>query len=63
MLVLKALEKGFSGQVKCIFIAPPYNTGSAFTHYDDGVEHFFGCQMIRDRLDIIRRLISDDGPL
>ena len=39
LLALKALEQEFSGKVKCIFIDPPYNTGSAFEHYDDGVEH------------------------
>ena len=39
LLALKALEQEFTGQVKCIFIDPPYNTGSAFTHYDAGVEH------------------------
>jgi adenine-specific DNA-methyltransferase len=36
---LKALEAKYAGKVKCVFIDPPYNTGSAFTHYDDGVEH------------------------
>ena len=39
LLALKALEQEFAGKVKCVFIDPPYNTGSAFTHYDDGVEH------------------------
>lgn len=39
LLALKALEAEFAGKVKCVFIDPPYNTGSAFTHYDDGVEH------------------------
>ena len=39
LLALKALEQEFAGKVKCIFIDPPYNTGSAFTHYDDGLEH------------------------
>ena len=39
LLALKALEQEFTGKVKCVFIDPPYNTGSAFTHYDDGVEH------------------------
>lgn len=40
LLALKALEQQYAGQVKCVFIDPPYNTGSAFTHYDDGVEHY-----------------------
>jgi len=39
LLALKALEQEFAGKVKCIFIDPPYNTGSAFEHYDDGLEH------------------------
>jgi adenine-specific DNA-methyltransferase len=39
LLALKALEQEFAGKVKCIYIDPPYNTGSAFEHYDDGVEH------------------------
>jgi len=39
LLALKALEQEFAGRVKCVFIDPPYNTGSAFEHYDDGVEH------------------------
>ena len=39
LLALKALEAEFTGKVKCVFIDPPYNTGSAFTHYDDGLEH------------------------
>ena len=39
LLALKALEQEFTGKVKCVFIDPPYNTGSAFEHYDDGLEH------------------------
>ncbi len=39
LLALKALEAEYAGKVKCVFIDPPYNTGSAFTHYDDGVDH------------------------
>ena len=63
LLALKALEQEFSGQVKCVFIDPPYNTGSAFTHYDDGLEHSIWLGLMRDRLEIIRRLLSDDGSL
>ena len=63
LLALKALEQEFAGKVKCVFIDPPYNTGSAFTHYDDGVEHSIWLSLMRDRLEIIRRLISDDGSL
>ena len=50
LLALKALEAEFAGKVKCVFIDPPYNTGSAFTHYDDGMEHSLWLTMMRDRL-------------
>jgi len=63
LLALKALEAEFAGQVKCVFIDPPYNTGSAFTHYDDGLEHSIWLSMMRDRLELIRKLLSDDGSL
>lgn len=63
LLALKALEQEFTGQVKCVFIDPPYNTGSAFTHYDDGLEHSIWLGLMRDRLEIIRRLLADDGSL
>lgn len=63
LLALKALEQEFSGKVKCVFIDPPYNTGSAFTHYDDGLEHSIWLGLMRDRLEIIRRLLAEDGSL
>lgn len=63
LLALKALEQEFSGRVKCVFIDPPYNTGSAFTHYDDGLEHSIWLGLMRDRLEIIKRLLSSDGSL
>ncbi|AZY53474.1 site-specific DNA-methyltransferase [Bordetella avium] len=63
LLALKALEQEFTGKVKCVFIDPPYNTGSAFTHYDDGLEHSIWLGLMRDRLEIIRRLLADDGSL
>ncbi len=61
LLALKALEQEFAGKVKCVFIDPPYNTGSAFSHYDDGLEHSIWLSLMRDRLEIIRRLLSQDG--
>ncbi len=61
LLALKALEQEFSGRVKCIYIDPPYNTGSAFEHYDDGIEHSLWLAMMRDRLEILRRLLRPDG--
>ncbi len=63
LLALKALEQEFAGKVKCVFIDPPYNTGSAFTHYDDGLEHSIWLGLMRDRLEIIQRLLSEDGSL
>ena len=63
LLALKALEQEFAGKVKCIFIDPPYNTGSAFTHYDDGVKHSIWLSLMRDRLELLQRLLSEDGSL
>ncbi len=63
LLALKALELEFTGKVKCIFIDPPYNTGSAFQHYDDGVEHSLWLSLMRDRLELLRKLLSEDGSL
>ena len=57
------LESDYAGKVKCVFIDPPYNTGSAFAHYDDGLEHSIWLGLMRDRLEIIRLLLSDDGSL
>jgi len=63
LLALKALEQEYAGKVKCIYIDPPYNTGNAFEHYDDGVEHSIWLSLMRDRLELLRRLLSDDGSL
>lgn len=63
LLALKALEHEFGGKIKCVCIDPPYNTGSAFQQYDDGIEHSLWLQMMRDRLEILRRLLSQDGSI
>ncbi|MDH2245934.1 site-specific DNA-methyltransferase [Pseudomonas sp. GD03855] len=63
LLALKALEQEFTGKVKCVFIDPPYNTGSAFTHYDDGLEHSIWLGLMRDRLEVIWHLLSEEGSL
>ncbi|CUW39879.1 putative DNA methylase N-4/N-6 domain protein [Magnetospirillum sp. XM-1] len=63
LLALKALEGDLCGKVKCVFIDPPYNTGSAFEHYDDGVEHSLWLSLMRDRLEILRNLLSPDGTI
>ena len=62
-MALKALEQEYAGKVKCVFIDPPYNTGSAFEHYDDGVEHSTWLSLMRDRLEILRSLLSNDGAI
>ncbi len=63
LLALKALEAEFTGKVKCIYIDPPYNTGSAFEHYDDGIEHSLWLSLMRDRLEILRKLLQEDGSI
>lgn len=63
LLALKALEQEFTGKIKCIFIDPPYNTGAAFSHYDDGIEHSLWLTLMRDRLELLKRLLSTDGTL
>jgi adenine-specific DNA-methyltransferase len=63
LLALKALEQEFTGGIKCIFIDPPYNTGSAFEHYDDGIEHSLWLTMMRDRLVLLRDLLSGSGSI
>jgi adenine-specific DNA-methyltransferase len=61
LLALKALEQEFTGQVKCVYIDPPFNTGAAFEHYDDSLEHSIWLGLMRDRLHLIRRLLRPDG--
>ena len=60
---LKALLPFYSGRVKCIYIDPPYNTRSAFQHYDDNLEHTQWLAMIWPRLEILRDLLADDGSI
>lgn len=62
-LALKALELEFTGKIKCVCIDPPYNTGSAFEHYDDSIEHSLWLSLIHDRLVILHKLLSDDGTI
>ncbi len=63
LLALKALENKYAGKVKCIYIDPPYNTGSAFEHYDDNKEHSIWLGLMRLRLEILLRLLSADGSI
>ena len=63
LLALKALEAEYSGQIKCIYIDPPYNTGNAFEYYDDGYEHSIWLSLMRERLEILQNLLADDGSI
>ncbi len=63
LLALKALEQDYAGQVKCIYIDPPYNTGNAFEQYDDGIEHSIWLGLIKERLIILRNLLANDGSI
>lgn len=63
LLALKALEQHYTGKIKCVAVDPPYNTGNAFEHYDDGVEHSQWLNLMKPRLDILKTLMSDDGSI
>jgi len=53
----------YAGSVKCIFIDPPYNTGSAFSHYDDNLEHSLWLSMMYPRLELLHELLAEDGSI
>ena len=61
LLAVKALESKYAGQVKCIYIDPPYNTGDAFELYDDNLEHSIWLNLMRTRLLFLKKLLSPDG--
>lgn len=61
LLALKALEQKYAGKVKQIYIDPPYNTGYAFTHYDDNLEHSTWLNLMKPRLEILKNLLTLDG--
>ena len=63
LLALKALEQEYAGQVKCIYIDPPYNTGSAFEQYDDNLEHSIWLNLMYSRLILLKKLLSEDGSI
>ena len=63
LLALKALEQNYTGEIKCIYIDPPYNTGEAFEFYDDNLEHSIWLGLMRARLEILRNLLSEDGTI
>lgn len=64
LLALKSLvASGYAGKAKCIYIDPPYNTGSAFEHYDDNVEHSIWLSLMKQRLELLRELLAPDGSI
>lgn len=63
LLALKALEKNYSGRIKCIYIDPPYNTGNAFDLYDDNFEHSIWLSLIKPRLEVLKKLLAEDGSI
>lgn len=63
LIALKALEQDFEGRIKCIYIDPPYNTGTAFQQYDDSVEHSIWLTLMKERLQILRNLLSEEGTI
>ena len=63
LLALKALEQDYAGKVKCIYIDPPYKTGNAFEHYDDGVEHSQWLNLMKPRLTLLHNLLANDGSI
>lgn len=60
LIALQALQQDFAGKIKCIYIDPPYNTGSAFEYYDDGIEHSTWLCMIKSRLELLWNLLDED---
>ena len=63
LVALQALQQDFYGSIKCIYIDPPYNTGSAFEHYDDNLEHSIWLNLMRKRLVLLRELLSEEGTI
>lgn len=63
LIALKALEHDYTGKIKCIYIDPPYNTGAAFEHYDDNVEHSIWLSLMKPRLELLKRLLASDGSI
>lgn len=61
LLALKALEQDYTGKIKCIYIDPPYNTGHAFEHYDDGIEHSIWLDLMSQRINMLKNLLTSDG--
>ena len=63
LAALKALMPYYRNRVRCIYIDPPYNTHSAFEHYDDGVEHSTWLSLMYPRLELLREFLAEDGSI
>ena len=63
LLALKSLEQKYAGKIKCIYIDPPFNTGAAFEHYDDNLEHSIWLNLMYQRIVEFHKLLTDDGVL
>lgn len=63
LLALKALETQYAGQIKCVYIDPPFNTGQAFEHYDDNLEHSIWLNLMNQRLRCLYNLLEANGML
>ena len=63
LLALKSLENEFTQKIKCVYIDPPFNTGAAFEHYDDGIEHSIWLTLMRKRFEILHTLLAEDGAI
>jgi adenine-specific DNA-methyltransferase len=63
LLALKSLQQDFTGKVKCVYIDPPYNTGGAFEHYENNIEHSVWLSLMKPRIELLRSLLSEDGSI
>ena len=63
LIALKSLESKFTNAIKCIYIDPPYNTGSAFEHYDDNLEHSIWLNLMKNRLELLKKLLAPSGSI
>lgn len=61
LLALKALEQDFTGKIQCVYIDPPFNTGEAFEHYDDSLEHSIWLNLMRNRIQVLHKLLHPSG--
>lgn len=63
LLALKSIEEDYAEKIKCIYIDPPYNTGNAFEHYDDNLEHSIWLSLMYERMRLLHKLLSNDGTI